>query len=223
MVARRAEFLTGYQNARYAARYKALVARVEAAEKDRAPSMSGLTQAVARYYFKLLAVKDEYEVARLHVEHTERLAAERFESWRGLRFHMAPPLLSGKGGDGRPRKIAFGGWMLPVLKLLRRGKALRGGAFDVFGWTAERRLERALVDQFEADLREIARRLDVVRHGLAVEIATLPQNVRGYGPVKSAAAAATRTSLDGSPSRRARSVAAEPAVRPSAKSPVAPQ
>ena len=191
MVALRAEHLTGYQDAALAARYRAQVERIAALEKEKAPSRTGLAEAVAKGYFKLLSYKDEYEVARLYTDgRFEKAVGETFDG-KGLRyeFHLAPPLLSWWNRDkvtGQPRKMSFGAWMLPVFRLLARGKALRGGKLDLFGYTAERRLERQMIADYEALLGEIERRLSPSTHAAARALAALPEDIKGYGHVKHA-------------------------------------
>jgi len=182
----RARFLAGYQDAAYAARYRALVERVAAAEAARTPGQGGLAAAVTRYYFKLLAYKDEYEVARLHAgaEFRAQLAAT-FVGRLRLRFHLAPPGLTRRDrATGAPRKISLGGWLLPLFALLARLKVLRGTPFDPFGYGAERRLERRLIADYERLVEELIAGLGPGRHALAVELASLPEQIRGYGHVK---------------------------------------
>ncbi|MBP7241878.1 indolepyruvate ferredoxin oxidoreductase family protein [Amaricoccus sp.] len=183
LVERRAAHLTNYQNARLARRYRE---RVEAARAVD-PAFG---EAVARGYHKLLAYKDEYEVARLHAETLERAVAEGFENVREMRFHMAPPFLSRPGPDGRPAKREFGPWMLKAMKALARFRGLRGTALDPFSRTAERRMERALIAEYEADMDRLAAALTPATRDVAVELAALPLEIRGFGPVKEAAAAA---------------------------------
>ena len=195
LLARRVEFLTAYQDAAYARRYAALVERVRRVESDRLGGATRLAQAVARSYFKLLAIKDEYEVARLHSDPAFRQRiAEQFEGdWR-LRFHLAPPLLTRPDPvTGRAKKIAFGPWMLAAFRVLARLKFLRATAFDLFGMTAERRDERALIGEYEALVDELLARLNADNHALAVELASLPEEIRGYGHVKERQLAAART------------------------------
>jgi len=194
IVARRVAFLTGYQNARYAARYKALVDKAVQAEQAKAPGMCGFAEAVARYYFKLMAYKDEYEVARLHSDRAflDRVRAQ-FEGSYKLRFHLAPPMLADKDPNtGVPRKKTYGPWMLHVFRLLAGLKGLRGTKLDIFGYTAERRLERQLIADYEATVGRLIDRLDHANHGLAVEIAGLPEHIRGYGHIKEASVARAR-------------------------------
>jgi indolepyruvate ferredoxin oxidoreductase len=175
-IAFREAHLTAYQSPRLARRYRALV--------DRAPDPE-LRDAIARGYHKLLSYKDEYEVGRLH-RSTRAKVAEAFEGEVKLTLHMAPPILSRTGPDGRPKKRAFGEWLLPVLGLLSRFKALRGTALDPFGYSAERRMERALIAEYEADMDEVLRSLTPATLPLAVELAALPLSIRGFGPVKAA-------------------------------------
>jgi indolepyruvate ferredoxin oxidoreductase len=195
--ARRAEFLVGYQDAAYAARYQALVARAAAAEATAVPGATGFAEAVARSYFRLLAYKDEYEVARLHAGDEFRGALRRaFGEARHLRFHLAPPWLA-KSKDGRaPRKVEFGAWILPAFALLARLRGLRGTPFDPFGAQAERRLERALIGDYEALVEELIPGLSPARHATAVELAALWEQARGFGHVKAAAVARLRARQD---------------------------
>jgi indolepyruvate ferredoxin oxidoreductase len=187
VVARRSDYLTAYQNAAYAARYRDWVARARAAEAAKAPGRCGLAQAVARNLFKLMAYKDEYEVARLYGNgEFLRQVAEEFDG-NGLRFefHLAPPLLARRDPrTGQPRKLTFGPWMLPVFRLLMRFKFLRGTAFDPFGYGAERRTERRLIADYEATLSEVLEKLTADNHHLAVGIAAIPEKIRGFGHVK---------------------------------------
>ena len=190
LVAHRAGALTRYQDAAYAARYRALVARAADAERTRAPGSEGFARAVGRAYFKLLAYKDEYEVARLFTDGRFRAEIEaRFEGdWR-LAYHLAPPLLAARDPvTGRPRKRRFGPWMLPVMRLLARAKGLRGTPFDPFARTPERRAERAAIADYEALVARLIAGLDADNHAIAVALAGLPETVRGFGHVKAAAA-----------------------------------
>jgi indolepyruvate ferredoxin oxidoreductase len=187
VIARRIEFLTGYQSARYARRYKAMVERVRAAEANAAPHGTALTEAVARSLFKLMAYKDEYEVARLYTNgHFEKQIASTFEGDNlRLEFHLAPPMLAKKDpATGVPRKISFGPWMMTAFRVLARFKALRGTPLDVFGYNPERRMERGLVRAFEARIDEIVANLTPANHAVAVGLATVPQKIRGFGHIK---------------------------------------
>ncbi|MFZ4809226.1 MAG: indolepyruvate ferredoxin oxidoreductase family protein [Hyphomicrobiaceae bacterium] len=190
VVAYRAGLLAAYQDEALAERYRAAVRRIAALEAEKAPGYSGLADAVARSYHKLLAYKDEYEVARLYTDGTfERQVAEQFEGVRSLEFYVAPPLLSRFYKDkttGHPRKIKLGQWMLPVFRLLAKGRRLRGTAWDVFGYTAERRRERQMIADFEGLIEEIAGRLSPQTHATAVALAALPLEVKGFGHVKDA-------------------------------------
>ena len=169
--------LADYQNADYASRYRRLV--------EAAPEV--LRESVAKSYYKLLAYKDEYEVARLHLTTFDR-AKELFDGDLKLSFHLAPPILGNKGPDGRPVKRRFGAWMIPVFRLLARLKAIRGTAFDPFGHTAERRAERAAIVEYETDMLRVFASFGPAIQTAAVELAELPLSVRGYGPVRAAGA-----------------------------------
>jgi indolepyruvate ferredoxin oxidoreductase len=186
LVDRRAAFLTEYQDADYAQRYRAVVEQIETAERTRARGRTGLAQAVARGLFKLMAYKDEYEVARLYTNgrFLERLH-QQFEGKLRLEFHLAPPLLAPRHPEtGEPTKLSYGPWMFRVMKLLARLRRLRGTAFDPFGRTVERRRERQLIKDYETVVGELAGALTLDNHGLAVEIAQLPETIRGFGHVK---------------------------------------
>jgi indolepyruvate ferredoxin oxidoreductase len=187
-VARRKQHLTAYQDAAYAKRYELLVRRIEVAEAAQAKGRRGLAEAVARYYFKLLAYKDEYEVARLYADPTFRSSVEaQFEGDYKIAFHLAPPLLARRDPtSGRPRKMQFGAWMMPVFGLLARLKGLRGTRFDLFGLTEERRTERRLITEYETVVEELIENLDQANHPIAVEIASVPERIRGFGHVKTA-------------------------------------
>jgi indolepyruvate ferredoxin oxidoreductase len=167
IVGRRVEFLTAYQDAAYAQRYKDLVERVRRVESDRLQSTK-LAEAVARYYFKLLAIKDEYEVARLHSDPAFRQKiAAMFEGNYKLNFHLAPPLLAKADPlTGRPRKKRYGPWMMSAFGVLAKLRRLRGTAFDVFGRTEERRTERALVAEYEQLVDELGREVGLSRSAL---------------------------------------------------------
>jgi indolepyruvate ferredoxin oxidoreductase len=188
IVARRIEHLTGYQNAAYARRYEALVRRVAETERKRTAGLNGLAEAVARYYAKLLAYKDEYEVARLYADPRFAQAVRRqFEGDYRLEFNLAPPLIADRDPDtGQLRKRTFGPWMLSAFRWLARFKFLRGTRFDVFGRTAERRRERQLIAEYEALIAELLERLTPENHAIAVELATVPEYIRGFGHVKDA-------------------------------------
>ncbi len=183
LIARREAFLTDYQDAALAQRYRALVDRVRRAEA--ALGSQTLTDAVARQYARLLAVKDEYEVARLYTDGGfMQSLGEQFERWDGLTFHMAPPLLARRGADGRPRKMRLGAWLMPALRTLAPLRRIRGRWFDPFGQTEERKLERRLACDYEMLIDEVLPSLTADKHALAVAIAKVPENIRGYGHVK---------------------------------------
>ncbi len=191
-VTRRAGFLEAYQDAEYAHRYESLVNLVaEREQRSCGGASQALALAVAHSYFRLLACKDEYEVARLLTEpgFIDGLRAQMQGPIR-LHFHLAPPLLSRADPlTGRPGKIEFGPWMLPLLRVLKHLRFLRGTPFDPFGYGADRRLERELIGTYEALIGEIMPALGPANHALAVQIAALPGEIRGFGPVKAAAAA----------------------------------
>jgi len=190
-IARREAFLVQYQNRAYADRYRKLVDRVAAVEQRVRPGSQDLVDAVARNYFALLAYKDEYEVARLHTE-TDFLASLRRNFGAGARptFHFSPPLFAGTDpATGRPKKYELGAWVLPVLRALAKLKFLRGTKLDPFGYGADRRLERALIVRYERVIERIVADLDKRRFELALQLARGPSAVRGFGPIKKAAAA----------------------------------
>jgi indolepyruvate ferredoxin oxidoreductase len=186
-IERRVKFLTAYQNAAYAAHYRALVDKVNAAEAAQAPGKCGLADAVARYLFKLMAYKDEYEVARLYTDGAFLKQVESEFDGNNLRFefHLAPPLLARiDKSTGQARKMSFGPWMLPAFRLLAKLKFLRGTALDPFGRSLERRTERRLIADYEAMLDEVLAKLTPENHPLAVGLAVIPEKIRGYGHVK---------------------------------------
>ena len=182
----RATDLAAYQDEAYARRYRDLVARVREAEQSRAPGQSALGEAVTRYAYKLMAYKDEYEVARLHSDPAfRRKLDEQFEGDFKLQFNLSPPAIAPKDKvTGLPRKMTFGSWMMPVFGLLARLKFLRGTAFDPFGRTDERKMERQLIADYENTVAELLETLTEDNHDLAVKIASIPEQIRGYGHVK---------------------------------------
>jgi indolepyruvate ferredoxin oxidoreductase len=186
-VSRRVEFLTAYQDAAYAARYRALVERARATEANKAPGACGLAEAVARYLFKLMAYKDEYEVARLYTDGSflKQVANELGGDKLRFEFHLAPPLLARRDKEtGLPRKISFGPWMMGAFGWLAQLKVLRGTRFDVFGYSRERRTERRLIADYEAMLDEVLAKLTPDNHAVAVALAAVPEKIRGFGHVK---------------------------------------
>jgi len=174
-IAFRAAHLADYGDAALVAQWQGMLVKAPVA----------LRESVAKSYHKLLTYKDEYEVARLHLSSMEKAAAE-FEGDLRPTFYLAPPMLSGKDGIGRPKKRAFGPWIIPVFRLLARLKPLRGTALDVFGYSAERRMERALIAQFEADMALVLTADTPAKLAIAKELAELPLTIRGFGPVKQA-------------------------------------
>jgi len=191
LVARRVEFLTAYQNRAYADTYRAFVDKVRAAELPLGKTV--LTESVARYLFKLMAYKDEYEVARLH---TDRAFLDRvngmFEGDFRLNYHLAPPIIAKKDDKGHLQKRKFGPGMLTAFGVLARLKGLRGTAFDIFGRTEERKTERALIVEYRDAMEHVLTSLSAGNHALAVEIACLPEQIKGYGHVKERNLAAVR-------------------------------
>jgi indolepyruvate ferredoxin oxidoreductase len=186
LIERRAAFLVDYQDEAYAQRYRALVAQAEAAEKARARGRTGFAEAVARGLFKLMAYKDEYEVARLYTSGAflEQLR-QQFEGEFKLEFHLAPPLLARRDRfTGELQKRRYGPWMFRVFALLARLRGLRGTAFDLFGRSEERRIERRLIVEYETVISELAASLAPENHALAVEIAEIPEQIRGFGHIK---------------------------------------
>ena len=201
LIAEHVAFLTAYQDAAYASRYRALVERVRAvAEKVPAgtqgagPGETALAEAVARGYFKLLAIKDEYEVARLYAESDFRARIDAaFEGDFELRFHLAPPLLARPDPtSGRIAKIAFGPWMMTAFRWLAKARRLRGTRWDIFGRSVERALDRQLLADFEDDIVLILARLAPATLAACTELAALPQQIRGFGHVRKKSALATR-------------------------------
>jgi indolepyruvate ferredoxin oxidoreductase len=216
VIARRANFLTSYQNAAYAARFDAMVERVRKAEATLGSET--LTDAVARSLFKLMAYKDEYEVARLHIEtgFLDELKRE-FEGDFTVNYHLAPPLLPSKrDARGRPRKRSFGSWIQTPMKALARLKGLRGTPLDVFGYTEERRTERALIGWYEEQIEKILASLAPERIGELMAIAKAPMDIRGYGPVKDAAIHKVRAEVERSWERIETQTAVADSRRPQA-------
>jgi indolepyruvate ferredoxin oxidoreductase len=186
IVAKRVELLTAYQDGAYAERYRALVDKVAGAEKARAPGRTGLAEAVARSLYKLMAYKDEYEVARLYSdgEFLKKLG-QQFEGDYKLTFHLAPPLIADRDPtSGQLQKREFGAWMMTAFRLLARMKRLRGTRLDIFGYTEERRMERRLIAEYEATVEQLLDGLEPNNHALAVEIASVPESMRGFGHIK---------------------------------------
>ena len=209
LVAQRAEFLTGYQNAAYAKRYTDFVAKVRQAEsRVVGDGALKLTEAVARYFAKLMAYKDEYEVARLYTDgrFLDKLS-QQFEGDFSLSFHLAPPLLAKRNAKGELVKREYGPWAFKAFGLLAKLRGLRGTALDVFGRTEERRGERALIDEYQRTIDGLLGRLDRDNLAIAVKIASVPEEIRGYGHVK-------ERHLAGAKARRAELVQAFETARP---------
>ncbi len=192
IVARRVAFLTDYQDSRYAARYEAAVARTAAAETRVVPGSTALATEVAHSLFKLMAIKDEYEVARLFTDGSfAKQLGEQFASWDRLEFNLAPPLLARRDKrTGHLKKQTFGPWMMSAFRVLARLKGLRGTAFDLFGRTAERKWERQLLADYEATLEAIASQLTAANFDVALALVAYPRKIRGFGHVKQAQARA---------------------------------
>jgi indolepyruvate ferredoxin oxidoreductase len=193
IVARMAD-LTHYQNAAYAARYRRLVEVARTAESRAGLPDGALSRAVAVNFHKLMAYKDEFEVARLYADPAFRTAlSAQFSSLRRLSVWLSPPLLASiDATTGRPRKIKFGPWIFTLFALLARLKGLRGTPFDVFGYTTERRIERRLIADYETLIRELTDTLSSANHTFAVALAAIPDQIRGFGPIKLRAIAAAK-------------------------------
>ena len=182
---RRVEFLTAYQSRHYAERYLERVERIKAADEKLTGAAGRLTDAAARNLFKLMAIKDEYEVARLFTDGSfSRQLHDQFESWDRLEFHLAPPVLAGAEENGRPRKRRFGPWMLRAFALLSAVRRIRGTPFDIFALQEERKRERRLLSDYERLLDEVCGTISKDNYDAAVALLDYPQRIRGYGPVK---------------------------------------
>jgi indolepyruvate ferredoxin oxidoreductase len=189
IIAHRSTLLTEYQDEKLAQRYRKLVSQVRSGTTDLGFG-DELPRAVAINYAKLLAYKDEYEVARLYTDgRFEKQLRDQFEGDFKINFNLAPPILGG-GTDalGRPKKRAFGAWMMPVFRNLAKMRSLRGTAFDIFGHSADRKLERELIVAYEKDVAAVLGALSAITLETAIELLSLPDRVRGYGPVKEKAA-----------------------------------
>jgi indolepyruvate ferredoxin oxidoreductase len=197
LIDRRAAFLVDYQNEALAARYRGRVEKIMAREREVSPGSVDLSFAAAKSYFKLLSYKDEYEVARLHTSGDFLPDLRRhFGDGFKLRFHFSPPIFAPVDPEtGRTRKYEFGGWMLPVLRLLAKFKFLRGTAWDPFGRSKERRVERELIAEYEELMDAIAAELNPAKLDLAVEILSAAESIRGYGPIKDESIAKYRERL----------------------------
>ena len=193
-VARRVNFLAAYQDVQYGARFGRAVSRIREAEEGVAPGQSALGEAVAVNLFKLMAIKDEYEVARLFTDGSFRRQLMReFSGWQRLEFHLAPPLVGERDlHTGHLRKRAYGPWMMSVFKLLAMAKGLRGTRLDVFGYSEERKRERRLLGEYEETLESIVAGLSPENYQRAILLARWPDSVRGFGHVKEAAIVGAR-------------------------------
>jgi indolepyruvate ferredoxin oxidoreductase len=208
LIRERTELLEAYQDKAWAQRYAELVGRVRERESRERGTLA-LTRAVANNLYKLMAYKDEYEVARLYSD--GRFAAQlarEFEGQPRLRFHLAPPLLGRRDAQGRPVKTTFGPWMQHVFRVLAKLRRLRGTPFDPFGRTAERRMERALIEDYRAMVEELLARWHALDIDTALALAKLPEQIRGFGPVKEESVAAARVRWE---ALRAQLVQARPA------------
>ncbi len=187
--------LIAYQDLAYAKRYLATVKRAIDAEKRENTASTALSEAVVRYLFKLMAYKDEYEVARLQTDPAFLAKLKlQFPQGHGVRYHLAPPLFAKRDPvTGELQKREFGPWVFVAFKFLARLKGLRGGAFDVFGKTEERRQERQLVEDYVEQVEEIVATLNPWNHAAAVELASVPDEIRGYGHVKEQSIVAAKT------------------------------
>jgi indolepyruvate ferredoxin oxidoreductase len=184
-VTRRVEFLTAYQNAAYAKTYQDFVLKVRRAEEEKGFSKLALSEAVARNLFKLMAYKDEYEVARLHTDPAFLARIEgQFEGDFRLHYHLAPPLMARRNEKGELQKRKFGPAMLAAFRVLAKLRGLRGTVLDIFGRTDERRAERALIAEYRASMDEVLGALDVTNCNTALAIARIPEQIKGFGHVK---------------------------------------
>ena len=200
IIAKRVVFLTDYQNAAYGKKYTDFVATIRSKEASLNVENNHLklTESVAKNLFKLMAYKDEYEVARLHSNGDfEKKVASMFEGDYKLNYHLAPPLIAKKNDKGELQKQQFGPWMLTSFRLLAKLKGLRGTAFDFFGRTAERQMERALITDYTRSMETVMQRLNAENMNTALEIARIPEQIKGFGHVKERSVLAARAKWDG--------------------------
>jgi len=185
LIDKRLDYLAKYQNTAYAARYGRLVASVRAKEAELGTGDYSLTEAVAKNLHKLMAYKDEYEVARLYADPVflDKIRGSFEGDWK-IKVHLAPPSLSKKDSHGHLVKKQYGPWMMSAMRVLARFKFLRGTALDPFGRTEERKMERALIGEYEALVKELIGGLTAEKLPLAIELANLPDSMRGYGHIK---------------------------------------
>jgi indolepyruvate ferredoxin oxidoreductase len=195
-MARHVAHLTDYQNAAYADRYLQVIEHVRQVER-KTPQAQGVTLVVAHSLFKLMAYKDEYEVARLFTGGDfETQLQQQFEGRLTLRFHLAPPLFSKKNSQGEPVKSTYGPWVWHAMKALAKFKGLRGTRIDPFGWTAERQMERQLINDFVELTRQLTGHARTDEWQQVKDMLSLPQQIRGYGHVKLATVATYRQQLE---------------------------
>src|SRR5690606_33721480 len=193
LVARRVKFLIDYQNAAYAQKYADFVEKVRAAE-EKLDAGDALAKAVAKYLFKLMAYKDEYEVARLYTNGDFRKQLEStFEGDYEVSFNLAPPTLSNRDTKGHLVKSRYGAWIWKAFAVLAKLRFLRGTALDPFGRTEERRTERMLIEEYKASIDKALAKLDKDTYPMVLDLATLPEQIRGYGHVKEEHLARVRT------------------------------
>jgi indolepyruvate ferredoxin oxidoreductase len=196
VIRRRVEYLTAYQHADYAREYELFVDKVRQVEAALGQG-ERLTRAVATSLFKLMAYKDEYEVARLYTDRAfMQKLKQQLDGKLRLSFNFAPPLFSSKDTQGHPQKKTYGSWVWPALHLLARMKGLRGTRLDIFGWTAERRMERNLIVEYRDMIASLLTTLDTRRLPVAAELASLPEKIRGFGHVKALAVERYRSEVE---------------------------
>ena len=184
-IALRVKFLTEYQDSAYAEQYKNFVEKIRSAESRHMAGKTGLSEATAKYLFKLMAYKDEYEVARLYTTGDfEKRIKETFDGDFKIKFNLAPPMFSKKDSNGHLIKQEYGSWIFTAFKIMTKLKGLRGGAFDIFGKTEERKMERQLIVDYRNTIEELIKGLNSTNYELAIEIAKVPEHIRGYGHVK---------------------------------------
>ena len=184
-IALRVKFLTEYQDAAYAQQYQSFVEKIRSSENRHMAGKTCLSEATAKYLFKLMAYKDEYEVARLYTTGDfEKRIKETFDGDFKIKFNLAPPMFSKKDSNGHLIKQEYGSWIFTAFKIMTKLKGLRGGAFDIFGKTEERKMERQLIVDYRNTIEELINSLNSANYALAVEIAKVPEHIRGYGHVK---------------------------------------
>ena len=198
LIERRVADLTAYQDAAYAQRYLSRINALRARERAQAPGRESVSQAVAKNLYKLMAIKDEFEVARLFADGSfEKALAEQFEGKFKVNFHLAPPLFAEHDRDsGRPRKKAYGPWMLRAMKLLAGLRGWRGGVLDLFSGSAERKLDLAWLARYEAVVDEISQTLGSANYAHAFTLASIPDKIRGFGPLRAKAMDEARVAHD---------------------------